>query len=78
MAGDSRAAAARDLRLVSAVFVGNVFVLALGFGVVAGSAFLLGRNGLANVFASGTGFLLALAAALVFVRSSLIGVVAGP
>lgn len=58
--------------LVSGVFLLNLAVMAAGFGIVSGSAFLLGRSDLAGIFAAGTGFLLVLLTVLGVFRSLLV------
>lgn len=60
------------VELVSGVFLLNIGVLTLAFGVVSGAALLLGRPGLASVFGAATGFLTVLVTLLSILRSLLV------
>lgn len=61
------------IELVSGVFLLNIGVMAVAFGVASGAALLLSRPDLAGVFAAAAGFLALLAAVLGVFRSMLVG-----
>lgn len=66
------------VNLVFFALIFNVFVMALGFAVVAGLANLTpAGNGLRGLFGPAAGFLLAIAAFLGVVRSALVELLTG-
>jgi len=60
------------IHLVSGVFLLNIGVMAVAFGVASGSAMLLGRNDLSGIFAASAGFLSLLLTMLGLFRSLLV------